>query len=124
MPYRNRCEDRNFFMRVIQHRPHMAWTGKVTTDYRKHATSMTGYHEHGGIDRAWFYNFYGLMDGINQQQQRKFLALLNRQAGDELKDTDPKHAAEFYYQAWRWWPVRLDRLQRAVFAGLRSILSR
>lgn len=120
LPNRNFSEDRNFLLRVVHQGITPVWTGQVTFGYRKHSTSTTGFTESGLVERAWFYNYYGLAEGIPPHAQRKFFGYLHRMAGDHLLACDPRHASWFYFRAWRWWPWRIDRLGRAGLAMLQS----
>jgi glycosyltransferase involved in cell wall biosynthesis len=118
------AEDRNFFMRVIHAGIQPVWTGGVTVSYRKHADSVTEQDTSGTIYRIWFYNYYGLLKGIPRGPQRKFLAHLNNSTGRSLLQRSPYRAAAFYFRAWRWYPMRMDRLLRAVNAGCRALLQK
>lgn len=123
LPKRNISEDRNFLLRVVHAGVQPVWTGRCTFHYRKYAESTTGYTENGTPDRAWFYHYYGLVSDMPAAPQRQFLGYLHRQAGDLFLPVDPRHAAWFYYQAWRNRPGRIDRLMRAGLALWRVVIS-
>lgn len=121
LPKRNLSEDRNFLLRVVHAGVQPVWTGRPTFRYRKYPESTTGYTESGIPDRAWCYHYYGLVRDLPAGPQRRFLGYLSRQAGDILRAHDARHAAWFYFRAWRWWPWRVDRLLRAMQTMLSSL---
>lgn len=113
---RNFGEDRNFLLRSLKAGAHLAWTGKVTSGYRRHPGSMTVQHGVGLIYRAAYYDLNGRLADLPKGDQSRFIAHAQANAAkDSLKMGRPgREVAWFFWRAWRWHPLRGDRLLRAA----------
>lgn len=119
---RDLSEDRNFILRAFKAGVRPQWTGCITTFYRQHDSSMRGRDSYHLVQRAWLHNELGLFDGFSRLAQRRYLGHVNVNAARVLLQ-EPRYvplAAKAYFQAWRWWPWRLDRLVRAALTFLHS----
>lgn len=114
-------EDLNFLLRCLQADVRMAWTGRVTSGYRRHAGSMTVQRQLGPLYRAAYFDLHGLLRDLPRGEQRKAIAHYQVNAARQLK-AEGRHRPEiawFYWRAWCWHPLRADRLAQALRAKLR-----
>lgn len=122
--FREVGEDRNFFLRLIRAGVEPRWTGTTSTRYRQHPISQRARATNIPLARACLAHHYGVMPGLPIRPQRDNLAQLCAN-GAKSADEDSRHirlSALYYFRAWRWRKVRMDRLARAAWAALRMLM--
>jgi glycosyltransferase involved in cell wall biosynthesis len=121
---RDLCEDRNFFVRVMLAGTNPVYTGHVTAGYRRHEQSMTMRDQASHQHRIYCLNLWGTLPDRPQHPQRVHFSRMNANAAANERSSHPRRAAYFYFMAWRWRPIRIDHLARAMGHALRAKLTR
>lgn len=121
---RDLCEDRNFFIRIMVAGVAPVYTGHVTVGYRRHGQSMTMRDQSSHRHRTYCLNHWGPLPDRPQRPQRIHFSRMNANAAADERASHPRRAAYFYFMAWRWRPIRVDHLARALKQTLRARLAR
>lgn len=121
---RDLCEDRNFFIRIMIAGTTPVYTGHITVGYRRHEQSMTMRDQASHQHRTYCLNRWGPLPDRPQRPQRIHFSRMNANAAADERPTAPRRAAYFYFMAWRWRPIRLDHLARALVQTLRARFTR